>query len=148
LKSISLLLLLLSSTSLAHKGDIPASEVSIGGISVGQSPAAVMRKLGKPFRETTTSDYLDLHFKYRSVTVSFSEKVVAGLYSDQADGCTPKHLCPGNSLKKMRSLYGFPIEVDRETGHFYEYYGQDLYCWLQISAKGQRISSIAVACQP
>ena len=141
-------MLLLSPTSLAHNGDVPASEVSIGGIAVGESPTAVIRKLGKPTHTTEASDYLDLHFEYRNVTVSFSEKVVAGLYSDKADGCTPRHLCPGDSLKKMRSLYGSPIEADREAGHFYEYYGQDLYCWLKISAKRQKISSIAVACQP
>ena len=139
--------LMLSSVLLAQ-GDIPASEVSIGGVAVGDSISQVIKKLGEPRSKVEASDYLDLHYKYPNVTVSFSEGVVAGLFTDSARACTPKQLCPGDSLDRMRHLYGEPLVIDRETGRFYEYYGHELYCWLKIPANDSKVNSITVACQP
>jgi hypothetical protein len=122
--------------------------VSIGEIAVGDSISKVIKKLGEPRSKVEASDYLDLHYKYPNMTVSFSEGDVAGLFTDSPEACTPKQLCPGDSVDRMRYLYGEPLVTDRETGRFYEYYGHDLYCWLQIPADGSKVSSIAVACQP
>ena len=138
---------LILSSALAQ-GDVPASEVSIGGVAVGDSISQVIKKLGEPRSKVEASDYLDLHYKYPNVTVSFSEGVVAGLFTDSAEACTPKQLCPGDSLDRMRHLYGKPLVIDRETGRFYEYYSQELYCWLKVPANDKKVSSITVACQP
>lgn len=140
--------LFLSSLALAHDGDIPAGEVSVAGVAIGDSPAQVENELGKPSRIIEESDYLDTHYVYSQLKVSFSEGVVAGLYSDKARGCMPKGLCVGDGLERMRALYGPPLVAERETGNFYEYYGQDLHCWLQIAVEGAKIASIRVACQP
>ncbi len=142
------LISLVLSSALLLQGDIPARDVSIGGVAVGDSPSQVVKKLGEPSSRLETSDFLNLHYKYPSLTVSFSGGVVAGLFANSPDACTPKQLCPGDSLDKMRTLYGEPLVTDRENGRFYEYYGRDLYCWLKIPANGSKVTSITVACQP
>lgn len=142
-----LISLILSATLLAQ-GDIPASEVSIGGIAIGDSPSQVLEKLGEPSSKLEASDFLNLHYKYPNMTVSFSEGVVAGIFTDGSSACTPKQLCPGDSLDKMRSLYGEPLVTNRETGRFYEYYGYELYCWFKIPVHDNKVYSITVACQP
>ena len=139
---------LILSSALLTQGNIPASEVSIGGVAVGDSPSQVIKKLGEPSSKVRTTDYLDLQYQYPYMTVSFSEGVVAGLFTDSTGACTSKNLCPGDSLEKMRSLYGEPLLTDRETGRFYEYYGHELYCWLKIPVNDSKVDSITVACQP
>jgi hypothetical protein len=148
MRNILLSILLLPYSALAQNGNLPASEISIAGVKVGDSPIQVQSRLGRPSKVVKESDYLDTHYEYSRLTVSFSEGVVAGLYSDKPQGCTPKGLCTGDSLEKMQRLYGNPNSANRETGRFYEYYGKDLFCWLQISAKGNSVKSIRVACQP
>ena len=144
-----LLGVLLSPTAaLAIEGTVAPGEISIAGIVVGDSPGAVIRKLGEPRRKEETSDFLDLHYHYPKLQVSFSDDVVAGLYTDHPTACTPMHLCPGDRLDKMRSLYGPPVIADREQGIRYEYSAPDVFCWLEIAPDGSRIASIAVACQP
>ena len=146
MKSLGLVLLLSSPMAFAADGTIPGSEMSVGGVAIGQSPGQVSKKLGEPLRKVATGDFLD--YFYPHVRVSLGEGVVAGLYTDDPRGCTPMQLCPGDRLAKMRSMYGPPVVADRETGRFYEYYATGTTCWLQISAKGSRVASIAVACQP
>ncbi|WP_156087822.1 MULTISPECIES: hypothetical protein [unclassified Lysobacter] len=148
MKLLHILLLTIPSLAFAGEGVIPEREISLGGVAIGETPSAVASRLGQPMRKVEASDFLNLHYYYPHVTVSFSDGVVAGLFSDKPDGCTPKHLCPGDRLDKMRSLYGAPLAADRETGRFYEYYPPDATCWLQIPAKGEEVVSITVACQP
>ena len=139
---------LMLSSALLAQGEVPASDVSIGGVAVGDSTSQVIKKLGEPIRKVQASDYLALHYKYPNMTVSFSEGTVAGLFTDNTNACTPKNLCPGDSIEKMRSLYGEPLVTDRETGRFYEYYGHELYCWFKIPVNDNKVDSITVACQP
>ena len=147
MKSLVVALLVLT-TSQPSPGDVPAKEVSLSGIHVGESTSQVTRKLGQPLRIYDQPDYLNLHYKYKDLTVSFSDGVVAGLNTKSRRSCTPKKLCVGDSIDRMRKLYGEPITTDRETGRYYEYYGIDLYCWLKIPATGNLVTSITVACQP
>ena len=148
MKLLSILFLLIPSLAFAREGTVPDREIALGGVAIGESPGAVVALLGQPRRKVEASDFLNLHYVYPNVRVSFSDGVVAGLYSDKAKGCTPMHLCPGDPLDKMLSLYGPPLVADRESGSFYEYYGADASCWLQIPAKGKTVTSITVACQP
>lgn len=129
-------------------GEIPAGEVSIGTIAVGDTPSQVVAKLGEPARTQVASDFLDLHYEYPHLTVSFSEGVVAGLFTDSPSACTPRQLCPGDGLDKMRALHGEPLTAERGTGWYFEYSGHDLYCWLRIPVSESRVESIEVACQP
>jgi len=150
MKALSLVLLLSLATplTLACEGTVLESEISLGGIAIGDSPSEVTNKLGLPLRKVEELGYLSPHYYYPQVQVWFSENVVAQLYSDNPAGCTPMQLCPGDPLDKMRSLYGLPAIADRETGRFYEYGAADYTCWLQIRPKGKRVSSIAVVCIP
>lgn len=148
MQALWLCLLLSPSAAFSLEGKVPASEISLGGIEVGATLSEVTKKLGTPLRKQDGIDFLNLDYYYPHLQVSFSDRVVAGMYTDHPKGCTPMRLCPGDRLGKMRSLYGSPIVADRETGQFYEYYPNDFTCWLQIAAKGERIKSIAVACQP
>lgn len=148
MKPLCILLLAIPSLIFAREGVIPEREMSLGGVAIGDFPRRVVSNLGQPTRQTQATDFLNLHYHYPHLVVSFSQGVVAGLFSDKRNGCTPKHLCPGDSLKKMRSIYGPPLVADRETGRFYEYLAPEGTCWLQIPAKGERVLSIAVACQP
>jgi hypothetical protein len=148
---VGLLLVLLACTCAAagaEVGMVPRREIAIGGVTVGETPAQVRKKLGQPLRELEDSDYLDLHYDYPSVRVSFNDGVVAGLRSRSPEGCTPRMLCVGDSVERMRSLYGRPLVADRETGRYYEYYGaEDVYCWLQITADDV-VRDMTVQCQP
>ncbi|MBX9402548.1 hypothetical protein K4L06_14655 [Lysobacter sp. BMK333-48F3] len=141
-------LLVLPALAFAGEGIVPEGELSLGGVAIGDTPRTVIARLGKPARKVEESGYLDLHYDYPNLRVSFSEGVAAGLHSARSGGCTPKRLCPEDSFNKMRALYGPPLIADRETGRFYEYYAMDAACWLQIPARDEKIASITVACQP
>ena len=148
MKIIALLLLLFSAALAARDGNVSARDVSLSGIEVGDTPAQVRQELGTPTSTEIQPDYLDLHYRYPQLTVSFNENTVAGLYTDNPASCTPRGLCPGDPISKMRRLYGEPVVADRETGRFYEYYGHDLFCWLKIPADTKTVASISVDCQP
>jgi len=80
-QSVGVLFLSLACTYAAaavEVGVVPPREIAIGGVTVGETPAQVRKKLGQPLRELEDSDYLDLHYDYPSVRVSFSDGVVAG----------------------------------------------------------------------
>lgn len=143
---LGLLMILASAPALAVDGTVPERELSVAGVEIGQSPAQVTKLLGNAVRKVDTGEFVEYH--YSRARVSVGENMVYGVYSDHPHACTPAGLCPGDGLDKMRFLYGPPVEADRETGLFFEYYATGASCWLQISAKGNLIASIAVACQP
>jgi hypothetical protein len=148
MKEFLLSLLFFASPTSGGAGMIAAHDVALGGIAIGDSPKQVRSKLGQPKAIEKSPDYLSLHYTYANVRVSFDDNVVTGLFTDSDKSCTPKGLCPGDSLDKMRKLYGEPLLTDRESGRFFEYYGIDVYCWFQIPDQGNKVSSIKVACQP
>ena len=126
---------------------IPQAELSLAGVELGDTEAQVIDKLGVPTSRVEEADFLHLHLNYVTVKVSFAFEEVAGLFSDNPKGCTPSGLCPGDSLKRMRAVYGAPEISERETGTLFEYYS-DCPCWLQIKPAGNKIGAITVACQP
>lgn len=148
MKTSGILLLLVPLLAFAEEGAVSEKELSLGGVAIGDSTDMVVARLGEPRRKVPAQDFIDLHYEYPHIQVSFNGGIVAGLHAEKAGACTPKGLCPGHRLDRMRALYGAPIVVDRETGRYYEYIGGDAACWLQIRAKGKRVASIDVACQP
>lgn len=127
---------------------VPAQEVAIGGIVIGDSPAPVRAKLGDPGRAWEDEGFLTLHDAYPGLRVSCSDDVVSGLLAESPAACTPRRLCPGDSLDRMRDLYGAPFLQDRPDGRYHEYVGYDADCFLQIAAQGSSVTAIRVACQP
>jgi hypothetical protein len=126
---------------------IKDDQISLRGIQVGDSPKSVRAKLGKPNRVELSQDFLNKHYYYADLVVSFSDDVVAGLETRGRTACTPMKLCPGDSLVKMRKLYGTPV-ADPQRGTF-EYYPTEYSgCWLRISRAAEKVRAIEVACQP
>jgi hypothetical protein len=148
MKTPGVLLFLVLLLAYAEQGAVSDRELSLGGVAIGDTAAQVVSRLGEPTRKVPEQDFLDLHYDYANLRVSFNGGIVAGLQAETRAACTPKGLCPGDRLDRMRTLYGEPIVSDRETGRSYEYIGGDAGCWLQIRAKGKRVASIEVACQP
>ena len=148
MKTLGFALLLVPVMAFAEQGGVSETELSLGGVAIGDSTEAVIARLGQPKRQVPAQDFIDLHYDYPHMRVSFNGGIVAGLHAGKAGACTPKGLCPGDRFDRMRALYGEPIVADRETGRYYEYVGGDAACWLQIPARGKRVTSIDVACQP
>lgn len=148
MKTMGFALLLVPVMAFAGEGAVSETELSLGGVAIGDSTEAVVARLGQPKRQVLAQDFIDLHYEYPHMQVSFNGGIVAGLHAGKAGACTPKGLCPGDRMDRMRALYGAPIVSDRETGRYYEYIGGDAACWLQIRARGKRVASIDVACQP
>ncbi len=148
MKTPGILLLLVPLLASAGESAVSDRELSLGGVAIGDTAAQVVSRLGEPKRKVPEQDFLDLHYEYAALRVSFNGGIVAGLQAETRGACTPKGLCPGDRLDRMRALYGDPIVSDRETGRYYEYTGGDAACWLQIRAKDKRVESIEVACQP
>ncbi len=148
MKTPGVLLFLVPLLAYAEHAAVSDRELSLGGVAIGDTAAQVAARLGEPKRKVPAQDFLDLHYEYAALRVSFNGGIVAGLQADTRGACTPKGLCPGDRLDRMRALYGAPIVSDRETGRYYEYIGGDAGCWLQIRARGKRVASIEVACQP
>ena len=115
MKTIVLVVLLMEA-AVGRGGVVPTHEVSLGGINVGDSRSQVETRLGEPVSTYEELDYLDTHYSYPDIRVSFSMDVVAGLYTQSPRSCTPAQLCPGDSFAKMWGLYGEPVIADRETG--------------------------------
>ena len=147
MKTRLLVLLLVPSLAMAWEGAVPQSEMSLGGVAIGQSRDEVIAKLGKPTHREEAQDFLDLHYDYPHLRVSFNTDIVAGLESRDAKACTAKGLCPGDKLEKMRSMYGAPKLAGTDE-QAYVYYGPDGACWLEVPAKGRRVTKLSVVCMP
>ena len=150
---LALVTVILAGTSLA--GEIPPSELSIGGVVSGATEASVMRHLGKPSRRVDTGDGIELHYPGLVVTVGWLEQKAPGaqrrvlaLHGTGPRACTPRGLCPGMPVSEARRLYGPVAPVERSYGSFLEYQPEGLACWLQVSAPRAIVESVAVACQP
>jgi hypothetical protein len=139
----------------ASAGELPASELSIGGVSSGATEASVWRQLGAPSHSVDTGEGTDLHYPGLVVTVGWLEPQAPGrqrrvfaLHGTGANACTPHGLCPGLPVSTVVRLYG-PAELTRrESGSFLEYQPAGTNCWLQASAQADVVQSVSVACQP
>lgn len=152
-KTFAIAMLLLSAS--AHAGNFSASELSIGGVSSGDSEADVLGLLGEPMQRTETSEGLELHYPGLTVTVGWLEQAAEGvqrrvlaLRGTGPKSCTPRGLCPGMSESLVRDLYGPSEPAQGNTGSFIEYQPEGVHCWLQVSVQDSIVQSLAVACQP
>jgi len=139
----------------ALAGELPPSELTIGGVASGTTEASVTRQLGKPSQRIDTGEGIELHYAGLVVTVGWLEqrgpgvqRRVHGLLGTGPQACTPRGLCPGMAASEVSRLYGSVASLQRESGVFLEYQPEGLACWLQVSAPGAIVESVAVACQP
>lgn len=134
--------------SQATNNIVPASELSVAGVRLGESEKATIRKLGKPIKRTNNNEGWVLLYEGLTVTHGVASYGAFDMESKNPKYCTPKKACPGMSVYKLKQLYGEPLEADRDEGKFLEYMGKNTTCWLQIAASDNVVKSIRVACQP
>jgi hypothetical protein len=151
--TLALIVLILSAPAWA--GDMPASELSIGGVVSGATEASVLRILGEPLQRVETGEGTELKYSGLVVTVGWLERRAAGvqqrvlaLRGTGPDACTPRGLCPGMPASQTSRLYEPSEPVQRESGSFIEYQPAGISCWLQVSALAGTVQTVTVACQP
>ena len=142
-------------TAPAWCGELPPSELSIGGVVSGATEASVIGQLGEPSRRVETGEGTELQYPGLVVTVGWLEQRAAGiqqrvlaLSGTGPKACTPRGLCPGMPVSEVSRLYGPSVPVQRESGTFIEYQPAGISCWLQVSAPAGTVQAVAVACQP
>ena len=135
--------------------EIQASELSLGGVAAGETEASVVELLGEPSERVDTGEGMELRYPGLVVTVGWLEQAAPGVkrrvYALRASGtalCTPSGLCPGMPVAHATKLYGAAAVVVRDSVALLEYQPAATHCWLQVSAQGGTITSLAVACQP
>jgi hypothetical protein len=153
MRYIVAIMVLLSSPAFAC--GIPPSEVSLGGVEVGETEKSVVEILGAPSERVETGEGTELRYPGLTLTVGWLEQAAPGVerrvFASRAEGrsvCTPKGLCPGMAVAEAARLYGPTESKVRETGTFLEYQPVGEHCWLQVNAPEGTILSLAVACQP
>ena len=124
------------------------NELSLGGVVLGQSEAAVIQELGRPLhRIEGGSDYLPIELSYSGITVLLDEQGVGGLISTDKRFCTSADVCPGTPLAKAQLLYGSEWVTQIVDGSPVGYvYGDG--CWLEFKLKSGKVQTIELACSP
>ena len=153
---IFIVILLAGGNCLARApGTISDKELSIGGVSLGQTERDALTTLGKPLRTIKDSEGTRLEYKGMTISVGWLQQAKAGvprrvyeLLSTSRLHCTPSGICPGASLAKVRARFGAPVVADRKDGTFMEYPSSQSSCWLQLAVIGGIIKSVRAVCQP
>ena len=145
----ALLLVIANTASAGEPSLVKDSELSLGGVAIGDTEASVLRRLGQPVRRIDASDVLDTQLEYEGLTVWLGEghRVGEVLSVSKRHG-TPSGVCPGMSFAQARKKYGQPLAASREDGDFMEYTSSGTSCWLQFAVDEGRIASVRAECQP
>ena len=153
MKSIILAVALLSGS--AADVAVADGELSLGGVTLGDSESKVLAALGQPVLQSDTGESIAFEYPGLTVHIGWLEQAAPGksrhvlqLNATGQDACTPAGVCPGAPLSKALAVYGQPIRSERESGSFWEYYSSQSSCWLQLGVSGDTIGSISAVCQP
>jgi hypothetical protein len=155
MKSILAIVTLFAGLAAGSTSIIRDSELSLGGVALGDSEAQVLAMLGPAPRQSDTDEGVALEYADLTVLVGWLEQQAPGkqrrvlqLTATGPSACTPSGLCPGAPVSKVEATYGQPVQAKRESGSFLEYYSGESSCWLQVGASGETIRSISAVCQP
>jgi len=134
---------------------VPDSELSLDGISIGDTEQTVISRLGPPDGRVETGEGTELRYADLVATVGWLEQQAPGVHrrvyelsGTGPSACTPAGLCPGMPMTAANARYGQALHAKRDTGNFLEYYGAKSSCWLQITAPAGTVQVIRVACEP
>ena len=145
--AIVLLVLAASPSHAMQTSSITDSELSLGGIALGDTEQVVVAKLGKAARITDTGE--NLRLDYPGLTIWLGEEHRVGeVLSTSSAQCSPSGICPRQSLSSLKERFGPPQVADREDGRFMEYPSVQSSCWLQLAALQGIIVSVRAECQP
>ncbi len=141
---------LASSCALAAEPSlISDQELSLGGISLGDTESDVISKLGNPNHIVDTGDFLSIRLEYSGMTIWLGEgRLVGEILSTAKLYCSPSGICPGTPFAVANTKYGPPLVADREDGTFMEYPSSESACWMQIAVANDVITSVRAECQP
>jgi len=155
MKSIILTVALLSGLTAGSGGAVSDGELSLGGVTLGDSESQVLAALGQPLRQSDTGEGIALEYPGLTVLIGWLEQAAPGkprhvlqVNATEQNACTPSGVCPGAPLSKALASYGQPIKSERESGSFWEYYSDQSSCLLQLGTSGDTIHSISAVCQP
>ncbi len=141
--------LMIGAASAAEPSLVSDKELSLGGVALGDTEAAVLHKLGQPRQIADTGDVLNIRMDYPGLTVWLGEgRRVGEVFSSSKQHCTPAGICPGVPFVKANAKYGSPLVADREDGTFAEYPSSQSACWLQIAVSKGTVKSVRAECQP
>jgi hypothetical protein len=135
---------------------VTEEELSLGGVSLGQTERSVLEALGAPSRRTDNSDGWQLHYDGLVVWLGYDDdesirtatKKVFEILSTSHRFCTPSGICPGDRVEKVESTYGPGMSTQREDGKYLEYQPAGVLCWLKLLPHDGKIKSATVECQP
>jgi hypothetical protein len=123
---------------------------SLGGVSLGDSRAAVEAKLGEPPRREKTGDVVDPQYHYAGLVVGFlaeGDRSVAHVRSTSTTYCSDTGVCPGMSTARatavLNAAYGRVQLVNGDN----QINVQIDTCWLNIHVARGRVEWLALNCQ-
>lgn len=148
MKGVLRFLLLAAIAPLIAPAGATEHEMSLGGITLGESESSVLMAFGHPTtRIVQDSDYLPIRLSFPHFTVLLDEQGVGGMISSDGKLCTSKGVCPGMSYASAQRIYGVDLVTEQIEGSPRGYvYGDG--CWLEFAIESERIKTIEVACSP
>ncbi len=126
---------------------VPGTELSLGGVVLGDTPAHVQAVLGKPARSSPEEGAYDLRFQYPGLEIVFGGGAQTIISTDPAY-CTPAGACPGMSLKHLENLYGLGVHQRRSIGDSVLYSSPSEECFIQALVTENVVKTLVVLCQP
>lgn len=155
MKNIAFAIALVTGLAADPCGSISDSELSLGGVALGDAESQVLAALGQPTKQSDTGEGIALEYPGLTVLVGWLEQVDPGverhvlqLNATGRSACTPSGVCPGAPVATAWATYGQPVEAERSYGSFLEYYSKQSSCWLQLGTSGDTIHAINAVCQP
>ena len=145
--AIALLVFAASPCPARQPTSLADSELSLGGIALGDTEQSVVAKLGDPYRTTDTGEGLRLDFSGLTIWLE-EEHRVAEILSTSSAACSPSGVCPGQALAVAKGKLGTPLVAIREDGRFMEYPSSQSPCWLQLAVLRGVVMSVRAECQP
>ena len=155
MKSILVIVALFAGSAAGSTSVIPDSELSLGGVALGDTEAQVSAVLGQAPSQSGTGEGVALQYAGLTILVGWLEQQAPGkqrrvlqLTATEPNACTPSGICPGAKVSKAVATYGQPVRAKRESGNYLEYYSHQPSCWLQLGTSGDTVRSISAVCQP
>ena len=106
------------------------SELSFGGITIGDSKNEVYTVLGREQKTSTPFDPKFVWHEYPDITVVIHDGAVSGFISNSARFQTKRGIREGSTLQEVKRAYGNEYA-------FSQYGGEDLYEYKFTAPKGQ-----------
>ncbi|MBN8769514.1 MAG: hypothetical protein J0I01_16780 [Stenotrophomonas nitritireducens] len=154
MKSVVIVAALLAGSA-SNGAAISDSELSLGGVALGDSESHVLAVLGQPSQQSDTGEGFAFEYPGLTVLIGWLEQAAPGkqrhvlqLNATAPNACTPSGVCPGDPMSKALTVYGQPIKAERDSGSFMEYYSNQSTCWLQLGISGHTVHAINAVCQP